>query len=131
MISFAGPVNLRDNLYLKIEENSGNVRVNLSQGSLPYPEPGPSDFVWSKGPLVMSGPDITLTYSTITFSTVKRAHAGRYTVFTATFFDPRLSHKDQLGGDYGNLILDVLCELMCMCIIIKVHSKLLEEHKLN
>lgn len=107
----AGRVNLQQNLYLKIEENTENVRVDLTQDPVAYPEPGNGSFLWSKGSVrVTSGPTITLTYSTITFTTVMRSHAGRYVVFAAPFYKHGESHRDQPGKGYGSLILDVICK---------------------
>ena len=109
----AGRVNLQQNLYLKIEENTENVRVDLTQDPVAYPEPGNGSFQWSKGSLrVTSGPTITLTYSTITFTTVTRSHAGRYVVFAAPFYKHGVGHRDQPGKGYGSLILDVICKFL-------------------
>ena len=69
---------LRDNFLVRIEENHENVPVDLRQEPVPFPEP--SSFRWYKDGQHLTEADRPLTYSNVTFSTVRREDAGNYTV---------------------------------------------------
>ena len=95
---------LRDNFLVKVEENSGRIPVDLNEDSAAFPQ---SDFTWTKDGLPLTGP--TLTYSSVTFTTVTRADTGNYTVSATNFVLG--SSTEQVGSDTGSFYLDVLCKL--------------------
>ena len=100
-----GPPNLRDQLHVKVEETqSEGITVDLLQEPAPFPQP--SSFVWSKDGLPLIGFD-QLTYSNVTFDTIKRTDAGNYTVLVRNF--ALGGSLEQVGSDTGSFSLDVLC----------------------
>ena len=101
-----GPPNLRDQLLVKVEETqSEGITVDLLQEPAPFPQP--SSFVWSKDGLPLTGFD-QLTFSSVTFDTIKRMDAGNYTVLTRNF--ALGGSLEQVGIDTGSFYLDVLCK---------------------
>ena len=76
-----GPPNLKDNFFVKIEENSENVSIDLHQEPAAFPEP--SSFVWYKDGLPLTG--FEQTYSNVTFDFIGRMNTGNYTVFSSNF----------------------------------------------
>ena len=104
-----GSPNLQSDILLKLEENSENVPVDLRQEPTAFPKP--TLFNWNKDRQPLT--DLPLTYSNVTFGTVRRADAGNYTV-SATNFVIR-SPTEQVGNDTGSFHLDVICELCMYC----------------
>ena len=96
---------IRDNVLLKVRENSGRIPVNLSEGLAAFPEP---TFQWTKDGESLNGP--ILTYNSVMFSSVRRADAGNYTVL-ATNSKLNSTTPKQVGNDTGSFYLDVLCKL--------------------
>ena len=105
----AGPPTLRHNFFVRIEESSRNVPVDLSQDPTPYPLDMVS-FIWSRdGQPLTTGPSgPALTYSTATFATIEREDAGNYTVVATNSVQ-----DEQVGNDTGSFYLDVICKT-CM-----------------
>ena len=103
-----GAPTLRDNLVLKIEENSENVPVNLLQEPTAYPLP--SSFMWRKDGQLVDGSRVSLTYSNATFAKVAREDDGVYTVSATNFVIG--SSTQQVGTDTGSFRLDVICKLI-------------------
>jgi hypothetical protein len=114
-VNFSGPPTLQDNVVVKIEENTNNVSIDLSQDPAPFPTP--TIFIWYKNGEQLSLNDLDLvtdwTYSMATFSTVRRVDAGRYAV-SATNFGKR---QQQIGSDSGGFHLDVICKLKCSIFV--------------
>ena len=106
MLSFhIGPPNLRKDLIMKIQEGDANIPIDLHQDPAPFPEP--NIFNWSKDGQPLSA-SLSITYSTLTFSSVTRNSTGNYMVSTTNFL---LSNSSQqLGSDIGTFYLDILCE---------------------
>ena len=107
-IPAVGPPILRDNFLVRIEEGDINVPVDLSQEPVAFPEP--SVFSWNvngHGQPLTNLPQ-ALSYSNVNFSTIRRGHAGNYSVFAANYLlnDPTA----QVGNDTGSFYLDVLCK---------------------
>ena len=100
-----GPPLLQDNAILKVEENSGRIPVNLSEGLVVFPEPV---FRWTKDGQPLNGS--ALTYKSIIFDNVRREDAGNYTVLATNFVINSTTLK-QVGNDTGSFYLDVLCKL--------------------
>ena len=71
---FLGPPTLRDNAMYRIKESSLNIPVDLSQDPAAFPQP--RNFFWTKDGITLN--DASLTYSTITFPSVRRSDAGNY-----------------------------------------------------
>ena len=91
---------------MKIEENSLNVPVDLLQEPAAFPEPSSINWLKDDQPLRQSG--LTITYTSITFSSVRRSDAGNYTVNVTNFL---LDNSVQpVGSDTGSFYLDVLCK---------------------
>ena len=107
-VYFTGPPNLKDNVEVKIEENTSNVSIDLRQDPAPFPIP--TVFIWYKDGEQLSGNDLSpeWTYSMATFSTVRRVDAGRYAVSVTNF-----GKSQQIGHDSGGFHLDVICKLKC------------------
>ena len=104
---FPGPPSLRDNVDIKIEENTNNVSIDLRQDPAPFPIP--TVFIWFKDGEQLSTSDLALddwTYSTATFSTVRRIDAGSYAVSTTNY-----GKRQRIGNDSGGFHLDVICKL--------------------
>ena len=99
-----GPPNLQSNIVVRIEENSENVPVHLRQEPAAFPEP--TLFSWNKDGQPLTR--LTLTYSNVTFDTVRRSDAGNYTVSATNFVIG--SRTEQVGSDIGSFYMDVLCE---------------------
>ena len=91
-----------------IEEGSENIPIDLRQEPSAFPEP--TRFSWNKNGQPLSETDLTLTYSNITFNTVRRADAGNYTVSATNFVLPGTSGASQVGSDTGSFYLDVICK---------------------
>ena len=104
---YIGPPNLRDNLLIKLKENSENVPVDLRQEPVAFPDE-PISFSWVKDGQLLTQIDHPLTHSNVTFDTVSRADTGTYTASATNFavpnFEPRL-----VGSDTGSFYLDVIC----------------------
>ena len=119
MMLFKGPPNLQDNFLVRFEEDkSENILVDLHQEPAGFPVP--TLFSWSK-----NGQPLTtrpLTYSSVTFDTVRRADAGNYTVIAKNFDsrDPAV----EVGSDTGSFYLDVLCKLYRMTSYHCIHYQL-------
>ena len=90
---------------MKLEENSENVPVDLSQQ--PEAFPAPNFFTWNKDGRPLTGH--ALTYSSVTFATVTRQDAGNYAVSATNFVLG--STTEMVGTDSGDFSLDVICEL--------------------
>ena len=101
---------LRDNnILLKLEEGSGRILVNISEGMAAFPEPS---FQWSRNGQPLSGmhmSGLVLTYDSITFNDVRRTDAGNYTVVATSYF--LNSTTELVGNDISDFYLDVLCKL--------------------
>ena len=112
----AGPPSLQDDFMVKILENTSNVTINLQQELVAFPEP--TLFSWSKdGQPLMA--DLVLTYSNVTFATVRRADTGNYTITATNFVLPGSPGTDQVGNDTGSFYLDVICKsYYCVCTFI-------------
>ena len=74
---------LQDNLLVRIEENSENVPVDLRQEPAAFPEP--TSFRWYKDGQPLTQADCPLTYSNVTFNTIRREDAGSYSVSATNF----------------------------------------------
>ena len=112
--SITGPPLLRDKYVVRIEESNENVPVDLSLDPAVFPEP--SDFSWNVNSQPLT--NLPLSYSSVNFSTIRRSHAGNYSVFAANYLlnDPSV----QIGNDTGSFYLDVLCmQLLQVCITSK------------
>ena len=105
MIIFLGSPSLRDNLLVKIEVGTENITVDLNQEPATFPEP--TRFSWNKDGQPLSVTDLTLTYSNVTFNTVRRADAGNYSVTATNFVLPG---ANQVGNDTGSFYLNVICK---------------------
>ena len=93
---------------MRIEEGDENVPVDLRQEPTAFPEPTMSgSFTWNKDGQPLTG--LALTYSNVTFSTVRRTDAGNYTVSAMNFVLG--STTKQIGSDNGSFYLDVICKL--------------------
>ena len=110
MWSLSGPPNLQNNFVVRIEENSRNVPVDVRLD----PEPFPLDtlsFSWIKDNQSLTGDSgLTLAYSSITFTIIRRSDAGVYSVSASNHIigDP----SQQIGDDTaGSFTLDVICKL--------------------
>ena len=108
MIIFLGSPILRDNLLVKIEVGTENITVDLNQEPAAFPEP--TRFSWNKDGQPLSVTDLILTYSNVTFNTVRRADAGNYTVTATNFVLPGSPGTNQVGNDTGSFYLDVICK---------------------
>ena len=103
-----GAPNLKDNLLMKIEENSENVPIDLLQEPTAFPEL--SSFTWRKDGQRLDDSGVSLTYSNATFAKVMREDAGVYTVSATNFVVG--STTQQVGTDTGSFRLDVICKLI-------------------
>ena len=103
-----GPPNLQNNLLLKVQENSEDILINLYQEPAAFPES--SFFSWNKDgqPDLRTG--LLLTYSSVTFDTVRRVDAGNYSVTASNFILPGSPGTNQVGNDTGSFYLDVICK---------------------
>ena len=101
------PPTLQDHSTLRIEENSVNVPIDLGRHLVAFPEPV---FMWNKNGNSLSGP--SLTYSSITFSTIRRADAGNYMVSATNYILGSMT--EQVGNDTASFYLDVICRF-CEC----------------
>ena len=100
------PPNLQ-NISLRIQENQTNVPVDLRQMPATFPEP--TIFSWNKnGQPVRDG--LVLTFSNVTFDTIRREDTGNYSVSATNFVLPGSPGTDQVGNDTGSFYLDVLCK---------------------
>ena len=97
---------LRDNVVLKVRENGGRIPVNISEGLAAFPEPTSQ---WSKDGHLLDGSRPEVTYSTVTFDTIRRSDAGNYTAVSTNYLLE--STTEQVGNDTGSFYLDVLCKL--------------------
>ena len=107
-----GPPMLRDNVLLKVRENSGRIPVNISEGLAAFPEPTSQ---WNKDGQPLSGSRPVLTYDSVTFDNVMRSDAGNYTVVVTNYV--LSSTTEQVGSDSGSFSLDVLCKLQLVVAI--------------
>ena len=101
---------LRDRFLVRIAENSLNIPVDLRQEPVPFPES--TSFLWYRNGQRLTEADRPLTYSNVTFSTVRREDTGNYTVSATNFVIG--SNTEQVGNDTGNFYLDVICKF---CIV--------------
>ena len=92
-----------------------NVPIDLRQEPAAFPEP--TSFRWYKGGQHLTETDHTLTYSNVTFSTVRRDDAGNYTVLANNFVIG--SNVKEVGNDTGSFFLDVICKLYYSTIRIR------------
>lgn len=90
---------------VRIEENHENVVVDLRQEPPAFPPP--TSFIWTKDGRPLSGH--VLTYSSVTFATVRRTDAGKYSVSATNFVSG--SSTEQVGSDTGSFCMDVICKL--------------------
>ena len=102
---------MQNNLLLRIQENQTNVPVDLRQDPASFPEP--TFFNWNKDgqPLDLRN-GLILTYSNVTFDSIRRADAGNYSVSATNFVLPGSPGTDLVGNDTGNFYLDVICKLL-------------------
>ena len=100
---------------VRIEENSLNVPIDLRQEPAAFPEP--TSFRWYKDGQRLTEADRPLTYSNVTFSTIRREDAGNYTVSATNFVIG--SNVEQVGNDTGSFFLDVICKLYYCTIRIR------------
>ena len=103
--TYIGPPILRDDFFVRIEENTRNVPVDLALDPSPFPV-NTLSFDWTRDgrPLTtVTGP--ALTYSSVTFSSVDRTDSGTYSVLTTNVVD-----GVQVGNDTGSFNLDVVCK---------------------
>ena len=109
---------MRDNFLVRIEENSWNVPIDLLQEPVPFPEP--TSFQWYKNGQRLTEADRLLTYSNVTFSTVRREDAGNYTISTTNFVIG--SNTEQVGNDTGNFYLDVICKFCIVLVLVLLQA---------
>lgn len=103
-----GEPKLRDNLLIKLKENTTDVLINLLEE--PAPVPLPNIVFWYKDGQYLSGSNqIGLTYSSVTFDTIRREDAGNYTVFAANPLSLVWPGYYSAGTDTGSFYLDVIC----------------------
>ena len=93
---------------VRLEENnySINVPVDLRQEPAAFPEP--TLFRWYKDGQPLAQADRPLTYSNVTFNTIRRVDAGNYTVSATNFVIG--SDTEEVGSDTGKFYLDVICK---------------------
>ena len=104
---------------MRIEENSENVPVDLRQEPVAFPEP--TSFRWCKDGRHLTEVDRpTLTYSNVTFSTVRREDSGNYTISATNFVIG--SNTEQVGNDTGNFYLDVICKFWIVATGIGINN---------
>ena len=108
-IILVGPPSLHDNFTVKVLENSQNVSIDLRQEPAAFPEP--TLFNWKKDGQPLTN-QLSLTYSNVTFDTVRRADTGNYTVAATNFVLPGSPdhENNQVGNDSGSFYLDVICK---------------------
>ena len=95
-----------NNSTLKVLENSRNFLIDISQNPTAFPVESVS-FTWTRdGQPLLSGPGLSLTYSSVTFSNVDRRDCGDYSVFASNVVD-----GIEVGNDTGSFYLDVICKL--------------------
>ena len=104
---------MQDNFIVKLEENNENVPVDLHQQPAAFP--APTSYTWNKDGRPLTGHE--LTYSNVTFATVRRQDAGNYSVSATSFVLG--STTEVVGTDTGGFTLDVLCELHAHFVIDK------------
>ena len=92
---------------MKVLENSQNVTIDLHQEPAAFPEP--TLFNWKKDRQPLADQAV-LTYSNVTFGTVRRADTGNYTVAATNFVLPGSPENNQVGNDTGSFYLDVICK---------------------
>ena len=84
-----------------------NISIDLYQGPAAFPQP--TLFDWNKdGQPVRAG--LLLTYTSVTFDTVRRVDTGNYSVSATNFVLPGSPGTDQVGNDTGSFYLDVICK---------------------
>ena len=99
---------LRDrNITLRVLEGSRNFLINISQNPTTFPEETVS-FTWTRDgqPLSTGLGGLSLTYSSVTFSSVTRQDSGNYSVFASNVVEGR-----EVGNDTGSFRFDVICKL--------------------
>ena len=104
-----GPPIIQDNFLVKIEENTQNVTVDLRQEPAAFPEP--TLFSWNKDGQPLTGRPMVLTYSNVTFDTVRRSDTGNYIII----FTRNLVLNDtmkEIGNDTESFFLTVICKFM-------------------
>ena len=95
-----------DNITLNVLENTRNLPIDISQNPIAFPEETVL-FTWTRdGQLLISGPGLSLTYSSVIFSNVDRQNSGNYQVFTSNIIQDR-----EVGNDTGSFNLNVICKL--------------------
>ncbi|MCG8620457.1 MAG: hypothetical protein MJE68_00470 [Proteobacteria bacterium] len=100
---------MQNNLLLRIQENQTNVPVDLRQDPTAFPEP--TIFNWNKdGQPLRNG--LNLTYSNVTFDSIRREDAGNYSVYATNFVLPGSPGTDLVGNDTGSFYLDIICKLL-------------------
>lgn len=96
---------MQDDLRLNIVENTVSVPVELSQSPVAFPEP--TLFNWSKNGQAFNDP--SLTYSSVTFTPLRRSDTGNYMVSATNYILG--SSTEQVGNDTGSFFLNVICTL--------------------
>ena len=103
-----GEPKLRDNLLIKLKENTRNVIIDLLEEPVPVPIPG--IVFWKKDGRSLSRSNrIGLTYSSVTFDTIRREDIGNYSVFVANRLTLIRYGFYRPGTDTGSFYLDVIC----------------------
>ena len=85
--------------------NVENVPVDICQQPAAFPTP--TSFIWNKDGLPLAGH--MLTYSSMTFATVRREDAGNYAVSTTSFVPD--GKTEMVGTDTGGFSPNVICKL--------------------
>ena len=102
---------------VRVLENSRNIPIDISEDPPAFPTDTVSS-VWTRdGQPLRSGPDISLTYSTVTFTNVDRQDSGNYFVVASNVVEGR-----EVGNDAGRFNLDVICKLK-VCQYVYVHAQ--------
>ena len=106
-----------DNFMVRVVENSRNFPIDISQEPTAFPTDTVS-FEWTKGvqPL-SSGPGLSLTYSTVTFSNLDRQDSGNYSIFASNVVEGR-----EVGNDTGSFNLNVICKCVCVHVCLSVYA---------
>ena len=100
---------------VRVLEISRNFPVDISQDPTAFPTETVSSEWTRDGLPLSSGPDISLTYSTVTFTGVDKLDSGYYSVFASNVVE-----GTEVGNDTGSFSLDVICKL-CVCLRLLVH----------
>ena len=100
------PVFMNKNFTLRVLESSRNFQINIGRNPTAFPVETVS-FTWTRdGQPLISGPGLSQTYSSVTFSSVNRQDSGNYSVFASNVVE-----GIEVGNDTGSFSLDVICKL--------------------